>query len=180
MSAVLQGAELAALIETTAAGAPDEVVTHALSRDVVLPHGAGTAVLITLDNGMDHTRPNSFGARGLAELDRALGAALARDDVAAVAVTGKPYILAAGADLSAIPKMTDRDRSSSGWSKPIAHEARPSPIREAPSPFSVPTQCSGTRSVKSKLRVMLSRCSRMKSRTFGYTTSRQRRPLKMP
>ena len=111
MSAVLQGAELAALIETTAASAPDEVVTHALSRDVVLPHGAGTAVLITLDNGMDHTRPNSFGARGLAELDRALDAALARDDVAAVAVTGKPFILAAGADLSAIPRMTDRDQA---------------------------------------------------------------------
>ena len=45
VSAVLDGAELAALIEQTAAGAPDEVVTHALSRDVVLPHGAGTGVL---------------------------------------------------------------------------------------------------------------------------------------
>ena len=111
MSAVLQGAELAALIEATAASAPDEVVTHALSRDVVLPHGAGTAVLITLDNGMDHTRPNSFGARGLAELDAALEAALTRDDVAAVAVTGKPFILAAGADLSAIPRMTDRGQA---------------------------------------------------------------------
>ncbi len=111
MSGVLQGAELAALIEATAAGAPDEVVTHALSRDVDLPHGAGTAVLVTLDNGLDHTRPNSFGARGLAELDRALDSALARDDVVAVAVTGKPYILAAGADLSAIPRITDRDQA---------------------------------------------------------------------
>nr|WP_232506566.1 3-hydroxyacyl-CoA dehydrogenase NAD-binding domain-containing protein [Microlunatus flavus] len=108
---MLQGAELAALIERTAAGAPDEVVTHALSRDVVLPHGAGTCVLVTLDNGIDHTRPNTFGARGLAELDAALDAALARDDVAAVAVTGKPFILAAGADLSAIPRMTDRDQA---------------------------------------------------------------------
>ncbi|SER35399.1 3-hydroxyacyl-CoA dehydrogenase NAD-binding domain-containing protein [Microlunatus flavus] len=111
MTGVLQGAELAALIERTAAGAPDEVVTHALSRDVVLPHGAGTCVLVTLDNGIDHTRPNTFGARGLAELDAALDAALARDDVAAVAVTGKPFILAAGADLSAIPRMTDRDQA---------------------------------------------------------------------
>ena len=108
MSTVLGTAELQALLEQTAAATPDEVVTHAFSRDVVLPHGAGTGVLITLDNGLDHRRPSSFGARGLAELDAALDAALARDDVAAVAVTGKPFILAAGADLSAIPPMTDR------------------------------------------------------------------------
>ena len=112
MSAVpgtgLDSAELAALLEQTAAATPDEVVTHAFSRDVVLPHAAGTCVLVTLDNGLDHRRPNTFGARGLAELDATLEAALARDDVAAVAVTGKPFILAAGADLSAIPRMTDR------------------------------------------------------------------------
>jgi 3-hydroxyacyl-CoA dehydrogenase/enoyl-CoA hydratase/carnithine racemase len=108
VSAVLGREELTALLEQTAAATPDEVVTHALSRDVALPHGAGTGVLITLDNSLDHRRPNTFGARGLAELNTALDAALARDDVAAVAVTGKPFILAAGADLSAIPRMTDR------------------------------------------------------------------------
>ena len=108
MSAVLGPAELAAVLEQSAAATPDEVVTHALSRDVVLPHGAGTCVLITLDNALDHRRPNTFGARGLAELDAALDAALSRADVAAVAVTGKPFVLAAGADLSAIPRMTDR------------------------------------------------------------------------
>ena len=108
MSGVLVGDELAALLAQTAAATPDEVVTHALSRDVVLPHGAGTGVLITLDNGLDHRRPNTFGARGLAEVDAALEAALSRDDVAAVAVTGKPFVLAAGADLSAIPRMADR------------------------------------------------------------------------
>ncbi|MGI3786024.1 MAG: 3-hydroxyacyl-CoA dehydrogenase NAD-binding domain-containing protein [Janthinobacterium lividum] len=103
--------ELEALLEQTAATAPDEVVTHALSRDVVLPHAAGTCVLITLDNGLDHRRPNTFGARGLAQLDAALDRALARDDVAAIAVTGKPYVLAAGADLSAVPRMTDRGQA---------------------------------------------------------------------
>ena len=40
---------------------PDEVVTRALVRDVPLPYGAGTMALITLDNGHDHTRPNTFG-----------------------------------------------------------------------------------------------------------------------
>ena len=111
MSAPTGADDLQALLAQTAAATPDEVVTHAFSRDVVLPHGAGTCVLITLDNGLDHRRPNTFGARGLAELDAALEAALARDDVAAVAVTGKPFILAAGADLSAIPRMTDRSQA---------------------------------------------------------------------
>ncbi len=111
MSAGPGPAELAALLEQTAAATPDEVVTHALSRDVALPHGAGTGVLITLDNGLDHRRPNTFGARGLAELSTALEAALAREDVAAIALTGKPFVLAAGADLSAIPRMTDRTQA---------------------------------------------------------------------
>jgi hypothetical protein len=44
-------------------GAPEEVVTNALVRDVDLaPFGfKGTLALITLDNGFDHTRPNTFG-----------------------------------------------------------------------------------------------------------------------
>jgi 3-hydroxyacyl-CoA dehydrogenase/enoyl-CoA hydratase/carnithine racemase len=88
---------------------PDEVVTEAKSRDVVLPYGAGTMALITLDNGLDHTRPNTFGPASLASLDRALDAALARDDVAAIGVTGKPFILAAGADLSAMAGLRGRD-----------------------------------------------------------------------
>jgi 3-hydroxyacyl-CoA dehydrogenase/enoyl-CoA hydratase/carnithine racemase len=107
---------MARAVETT----PREVVTHARSRDVTLPSpplatgqpGAGrTLVLITLDNGADHTRPNTFGPRGLAELNDALDAATARDDVAAIAVTGKPFILAAGADLSGLPQITERDQA---------------------------------------------------------------------
>ena len=87
------------------------MVTRALSRDVVLPHAGRTAVLITLDNGQDHTRPNTLGPRGLGEFNAALDAALARDDIAAILYTGKPFILAAGADLSAIAKITDREQA---------------------------------------------------------------------
>ncbi|CAN5490616.1 3-hydroxyacyl-CoA dehydrogenase NAD-binding domain-containing protein [soil metagenome] len=101
--------ELQRLLEQGAALSPDEVVTEAKSRDVALPHGAGTMALITLDNGFDHTRPNTFGPRSLASLDTALDAALARDDVAAIGVTGKPFILAAGADLTGLPGMRGRD-----------------------------------------------------------------------
>ena len=67
--------------------------------------------MITLDNGLDHTRPNTLGPRGLAQLNDAIDAVLARDDVAALAITGKPFILAAGADLSAMPKITQREQA---------------------------------------------------------------------
>ena len=103
--------ELTALVELAAQTADGEVVTHALSRDVTLPHAGSTAVLITLDNGHDHSRPNTLGPRGLGELGAAIDAALARDDISAIAITGKPFILAAGADLSGLPKITAREQA---------------------------------------------------------------------
>ena len=44
-------------------GAPEEVITHALLREVDLSlFGISASLsLITLDNGMDHNRPNTFG-----------------------------------------------------------------------------------------------------------------------
>jgi len=107
----MEPAELERLLGEAAALAPEEVVTEALSRDVILPYGAGTLVLITLDNGADHTRPNTLGPISLARLNAALDAARARNDVAAIGVTGKPFILAAGADLKAVPKITDREQA---------------------------------------------------------------------
>ena len=79
-----------------------ERVTEAKLRKVGLPGGAGVIGLITLDNGEDHTKPNTFGPRGLISLNTAIDAALADDEVTALAVTGKPFILAAGADLTSI------------------------------------------------------------------------------
>ena len=78
---------------------PGEAVTRAPVQYVALPHGAGTAALITLDNGFDHTKPTTLGPQSLTNLDRAIDEALGRDDVVAVAVTGKPFIFAVGADL---------------------------------------------------------------------------------
>ncbi len=103
--------ELERLIAKAAAESEGEVVTHALSRDIRLPHTTGTAVLITLDNGRDHTRPNTLGARGLGELNKAIDAALAREDILGIAVTGKPFTLAAGADLSTFSKIVNRDQA---------------------------------------------------------------------
>jgi len=93
---------------------PDEVVTRALVRDVELPDGAGTMALITLDNGRDHTRPNTFGPAGLLALCDALDAVAARaarGDITAVGVTGKPFIFAVGADLSGAPLVAERDEA---------------------------------------------------------------------
>jgi 3-hydroxyacyl-CoA dehydrogenase/enoyl-CoA hydratase/carnithine racemase len=78
---------------------PDEVVTNAPVRFLDLPRGAGTLALITLENGFDHTKPTTFGPQSLLNLDAAVEAATARDDIAAIAVTGKPFIFAVGADL---------------------------------------------------------------------------------
>ncbi|HEX6246725.1 MAG TPA: 3-hydroxyacyl-CoA dehydrogenase NAD-binding domain-containing protein [Nocardioidaceae bacterium] len=101
--------DLQQLLDRAVALSRDEVVTEAKLQYVDLPHGAGTMALITLDNGLDHTRPNTFGPRGLASLNTAIDEALSREDVAAIGVTGKPFILAAGADLSALTGLSGRD-----------------------------------------------------------------------
>ncbi len=86
---------------------PDEVVTRAFVRFIDLPLGAGKAALITLDNGHDHTKPNTMGPASLVELDRALDTAFGEPGVVAVCLTGKPFILAAGADLKGVALVTD-------------------------------------------------------------------------
>ena len=92
---------------------PDEVVTRAIVRDVDLGP-AGVLALITLDNGHDHTKPNTFGVRGLLSLNAALdgiAARAARGEIAAVGVTGKPFILAAGADLDGAALAGTREKA---------------------------------------------------------------------
>jgi len=93
-------------------GAPEEVITQALVRDVDLTaFGAkGVLALITLDNGLDHNRPNTFGQQSLVALDAAITEATSRKP-AAIAITGKPFIFAAGADLSALSFITNREQS---------------------------------------------------------------------
>ncbi|MGZ4452109.1 MAG: 3-hydroxyacyl-CoA dehydrogenase NAD-binding domain-containing protein [Nocardioides sp.] len=79
----------------------DEVVTEAKLQKVTLPSGKVLG-LVTLDNGLDHSRPNTFGPKGLVSLNTAYDAALADETIDAIAVTGKQFILAAGADLTAL------------------------------------------------------------------------------
>ncbi|MFI7605302.1 3-hydroxyacyl-CoA dehydrogenase NAD-binding domain-containing protein [Micromonospora sp. NPDC049366] len=90
--------------------APNEVVTRALLRQVNVPGLDRPAALITLDNGLDHTKPNTFGPAGLTSLDEAITAALAADP-AFIAVTGKPYIFCVGADIVGLPQLADREQA---------------------------------------------------------------------
>ena len=93
-------------------GAPEEVVTHALVRNVDLAAfgGKGTMALITLDNGQDHNRPNTFGPASLQSLDAAITAAIAVKPTA-IGLTGKPFIFAAGADLSGLSFISKPEES---------------------------------------------------------------------
>ncbi|MCA1306376.1 enoyl-CoA hydratase/isomerase family protein [Microbacterium esteraromaticum] len=90
-----------------------EVITHSPVRDIRLPSGKVLA-LITLDNGRDHTRPNTLGPATLTELGETLDALKARaasGEIQAVGITGKQYILAAGADLSDISRVGSKDNA---------------------------------------------------------------------
>ncbi|NES12921.1 MULTISPECIES: 3-hydroxyacyl-CoA dehydrogenase NAD-binding domain-containing protein [Micromonospora] len=90
--------------------APNEVVTKALLRQVNVPGLDRPAALITLDNGFDHTKPNTFGPGGLTSLDEAITAALAANP-AFIAVTGKPYIFCVGADITGLPLLESREQA---------------------------------------------------------------------
>ena len=89
---------------------PDEVVTRALLRQVNVPGLDRPAALITLDNGHDHTKPNTFGPAGLASLEQAVEQAIASEP-AFIAVTGKPYVFSVGADLKGMTLLRTREQA---------------------------------------------------------------------
>ena len=97
---------------TPPAGAPEEVVTKALVREIDLAAfgASGSLALITIDNGLDHTRPNTLGPQSLQELDDAISKA-ENSPAVAIAIIGKPFIFAAGADLSGLPYVTEKSQS---------------------------------------------------------------------
>ncbi|WP_448004875.1 3-hydroxyacyl-CoA dehydrogenase NAD-binding domain-containing protein [Agromyces bauzanensis] len=97
--------------EPLAALSEDEVVTHSYVRDIPIS-GGRTLALVTLDNGRDHTRPNTLGPVSLLEYAKTLDdlkARAAAGDIHAVAITGKPFHLAAGADLSKVAEIPSRE-----------------------------------------------------------------------
>jgi 3-hydroxyacyl-CoA dehydrogenase/enoyl-CoA hydratase/carnithine racemase len=90
---------------------PGEVVTRALVRYLDVPGLPGEFALITLDNGRDHTRPSTLGPAALSSLAGALDDIEAHvPRVAAIGVTGKPFVFAAGADLTGLALIRERQQ----------------------------------------------------------------------
>ncbi|GAB3672423.1 3-hydroxyacyl-CoA dehydrogenase NAD-binding domain-containing protein [Saccharopolyspora tripterygii] len=89
---------------------PDEVVTKAYTRLVDVPGLTGKLALVTIDNGHDHTKPSTFGPGGLSSLNAALDEAFAAEP-AAIAVTGKPFVFAVGADLTGVGQVSQREHA---------------------------------------------------------------------
>ena len=100
-------ASLAALV-------PDEIVTHSLIKDAVLPSGQKVA-LLTLDNGFDHTKPTTLGPNTLLELHAVLTEQkqrAANGEIQALALTGKPHFLVAGADLNGVKSLASAENGA--------------------------------------------------------------------
>ncbi|MDO5682717.1 MAG: 3-hydroxyacyl-CoA dehydrogenase NAD-binding domain-containing protein, partial [Propionibacteriaceae bacterium] len=84
------------------------------ARNEERPFAPRIAALITMDNGLDHTKPTTLGFNGLLNMSAALDEVeqLARDgEIVAAAITGKPFIFAAGADLSLITQVSERSHA---------------------------------------------------------------------
>ncbi|MDX6510726.1 MAG: hypothetical protein QOE36_230 [Gaiellaceae bacterium] len=63
---------------------------------------AGEVAVVTIDNGEDWTKPTFFSRGALESLDRVL-TELERESFAALVLTGKPFVFAAGADVTEFP-----------------------------------------------------------------------------
>ncbi|HYA02736.1 MAG TPA: 3-hydroxyacyl-CoA dehydrogenase NAD-binding domain-containing protein [Syntrophobacteria bacterium] len=63
----------------------------------------GKIALLTMDNGEDYRKPNIFGEESLTSLNQALDVIVREPEVKGLILTGKPYVFAAGADLTEIP-----------------------------------------------------------------------------
>ena len=63
----------------------------------------GKIVLLTMDNGEDYKKPTTFDEEALNSLNKALDLIQREADVRGLLLTGKPFIFAAGADLTQIP-----------------------------------------------------------------------------
>ncbi|MDP9694543.1 UNVERIFIED_ORG: 3-hydroxyacyl-CoA dehydrogenase/enoyl-CoA hydratase/carnithine racemase [Arthrobacter globiformis] len=107
---------------------PDEAITHSSVQDIELPAAdghtsPGVLALITLNNGLGPSKPTTLGPNTLVELGTVLEELRERaaaGEIAAVAVTGKPNYFVAGADLSAVTKLQEREHGL--WMAQLGHE----------------------------------------------------------
>ena len=73
----------------------------------------GRLALVTIDNGEDHTKPTVF-SRGAVESAQQVVGELESGEWIAMVLTGKPFVFAAGADITEFPKVRDRETAIEG------------------------------------------------------------------
>ncbi len=70
-----------------------------------VPTRVGPLALVTMDNGEDWQKPNVFGSAALTSLGEIL-TRLGEQEWSGLVLTGKPFVFAAGADLTEFPRMS--------------------------------------------------------------------------
>ena len=85
-----------------------EPVTRFYNRFYASP--VGKIAIVTMDNGHDYKKPNTFSESALRSLNKAMDEILRDGAVKGMMLTGKPYIFAAGADLTEVPFITTFDQ----------------------------------------------------------------------
>lgn len=76
---------------------------HTLFHTTYYNSRVGKIAIVTMDNGEDYKKPNTFDEHALASLHKAINKIEADKDVKAMMLCGKHYIFAAGADLMQVP-----------------------------------------------------------------------------
>jgi len=87
----------------------DERVTY--FKETYYDSPAGKIAIVTMDNGEDYTKPNTFGEGGMASLNECLDRIAQVTDVKALLYTGKVFIFAVGADLNQVPDIPNREEA---------------------------------------------------------------------
>lgn len=85
-----------------------EPVTKFFTRLYASP--VGKIAIVTMDNGHDYKKPNTFSEEAFRSLNKALDRIVQESDLKGLLLTGKPHIFAAGADLSEVPFITTYDQ----------------------------------------------------------------------
>ncbi|WP_287154015.1 3-hydroxyacyl-CoA dehydrogenase NAD-binding domain-containing protein [Candidatus Solincola tengchongensis] len=88
---------------------PEELVTH--FKETYYDSPAGKVAIVTMDNGEDYRKPNTFGFGAMQSLNECLDRIQAQGDVKAMVLTGKPFIFAAGADLTQVPQVKTKEQA---------------------------------------------------------------------
>jgi enoyl-CoA hydratase/carnithine racemase len=83
---------------------PDEIITE--FKVTYADSRAGRVAVVTMDNGHDYTKPNTFGEGALHSLNAALDELSGQSDVKGLLLTGKQFIFAVGADLNSFEGAT--------------------------------------------------------------------------